>query len=57
MLLDLGAVDYLARTPRFDVVYHLLALPSKKRDRRRKSELRRGCASFAVPTMANAYPR
>ncbi|MBV9232728.1 MAG: NADH-quinone oxidoreductase subunit C [Candidatus Eremiobacteraeota bacterium] len=26
MLLDLGAVDYLRRTPRFDVVYHLLAL-------------------------------
>ena len=26
MLLDLGAVDYLGRTPRFDVVYHLLRL-------------------------------
>ncbi len=26
MLLDLGAVDYLGRTPRFDVVYHVLAL-------------------------------
>jgi NADH:ubiquinone oxidoreductase subunit C len=26
MLLDLGAVDYLARSPRFDVVYHLLRL-------------------------------
>jgi NADH/F420H2 dehydrogenase subunit C len=26
MLLDLGAVDYLERTPRFDVVYHLLKL-------------------------------
>ncbi|MGA8097921.1 MAG: NADH-quinone oxidoreductase subunit C [Candidatus Cybelea sp.] len=30
MLLDLGAVDYLSRTPRFDVVYHLLALPAKR---------------------------
>lgn len=30
MLLDLGAVDYLQRKPRFDVVYHLLALPTKK---------------------------
>jgi NADH-quinone oxidoreductase subunit C len=30
MLLDLGAVDYLQRKPRFDVVYHLLALPAKK---------------------------
>ncbi len=30
MLLDLGAVDYLARKPRFDVVYHLLHLAAKK---------------------------
>ncbi len=30
MLLDLGAVDYLQRAPRFDVVYHLLKLPAKK---------------------------
>jgi NADH-quinone oxidoreductase subunit C len=30
MLLDLGAVDYTQRKPRFDVVYHLLALPPKK---------------------------
>lgn len=29
MLLDLGAVDYLQRKPRFDVVYHLLALAPK----------------------------
>jgi NADH-quinone oxidoreductase subunit C len=28
MLLDLGAVDYLGREPRFDVVYHLLKMPS-----------------------------
>lgn len=27
MLLDLGAVDYPKRTPRFDVVYHLLKVP------------------------------
>jgi len=27
MLLDLGAVDYLGRAPRFDVVYHLLKMP------------------------------
>jgi NADH-quinone oxidoreductase subunit C len=26
MLLDLGAVDYLERSPRFDVVYHLLRI-------------------------------
>ena len=30
MLLDLGAVDYLERTPRFDVVYHLLKLESTR---------------------------
>jgi NADH/F420H2 dehydrogenase subunit C len=30
MLLDVGAVDYLERKPRFDVVYHLLALPARK---------------------------
>ncbi|HEY2475716.1 MAG TPA: NADH-quinone oxidoreductase subunit C [Candidatus Cybelea sp.] len=29
MLLDLGAVDYLGRSPRFDVVYHLLRLAPK----------------------------
>jgi NADH-quinone oxidoreductase subunit C len=28
MLLDLGAVDYLGRTPRFEVVYHLLKMPT-----------------------------
>jgi NADH-quinone oxidoreductase subunit C len=27
MLLDIGGADYLERDPRFDVVYHLLALP------------------------------
>jgi NADH-quinone oxidoreductase subunit C len=29
VLLDIGGVDYLGREPRFDVVYHLLALPAK----------------------------
>ena len=29
MLLDIGGVDYLEREPRFDVVYHLLALPDR----------------------------
>jgi NADH-quinone oxidoreductase subunit C len=28
MLLDIGGVDYLRREPRYDVVYHLLALPA-----------------------------
>jgi len=30
MLLDLGAVDYPERTPRFEVVYHLLKMPLKR---------------------------
>ncbi|HZZ66026.1 MAG TPA: NADH-quinone oxidoreductase subunit C [Candidatus Baltobacteraceae bacterium] len=30
MLLDLGAADYPERTPRFDVVYHLLKMPLRK---------------------------
>ncbi len=30
VLLDLGAVDYLRRTPRFDVVYHLLKLAPQR---------------------------
>ena len=30
MLLDVGAVDYPQRTPRFDVVYHLLKMPLRK---------------------------
>lgn len=30
MLLDLGAVDYPERSPRFDVVYHLLKMPVRK---------------------------
>ncbi len=29
MLLDIGGVDYPERVPRFDVVYHLLALPTE----------------------------
>src|ERR1700739_2234902 len=29
-LTDIGGVDYLEREPRFDVVYHLLALPTRE---------------------------
>lgn len=35
MLLDVGGVDYLPRQPRFEVVYHLLALPNLWRVRLR----------------------
>jgi NADH-quinone oxidoreductase subunit C len=30
MLLDLGAVDYHGRSPRFEVVYHLLKMPNTR---------------------------
>jgi NADH/F420H2 dehydrogenase subunit C len=39
VLLDLGAVDYLRRAPRFDVVYHLLRL----------APLRAGIADVGTP--------
>lgn len=35
MLLDVGGVDYLPRTPRFEVVYHLLDMNTKARVRLR----------------------
>jgi len=31
LLVDITAVDYLGRKPRFDVVYHLLSLSAKRR--------------------------
>jgi len=31
MLVDITAVDHLGRKPRFDVVYHLLSIPLKRR--------------------------
>jgi len=31
MLLDIGGADYPGREPRFDVVYHLIALASDAR--------------------------
>jgi NADH:ubiquinone oxidoreductase subunit C len=30
LLLDIGCADYPQRTPRFDVVYHLLKMPTRK---------------------------
>lgn len=35
MLLDVGGVDYLPRTPRFEVVYHFLRMRDRKRIRLR----------------------
>jgi NADH-quinone oxidoreductase subunit C len=32
-LVDITAVDYLGRKPRFDIVYHLLSLPLRRRIR------------------------
>ncbi len=50
MLMDLTAVDYLARTPRFDVVYHLYSVAKNHRVRikaqvpEEKAEIDSACA-------------
>jgi len=53
MLVDVGGVDYLPRTPRYEVVYHLLALPQLWRLRLRvpveEDELE-------VPTVSDLWP-
>lgn len=62
MLLDLGAVDYPLRTPRFDVVYHLLNLSAAARsvaEVGRPQRLRVLCAVDAgdprLPTVSNLW--
>ena len=56
MLLDIGAVDYLEREPRFDVVYHLLKLAPRPATYPR-SERRSACAcSAASTTPSTAVP-
>ena len=63
MLLDIGAVDYLERDPRFDVVYHMLALPVKVSTVAQVGTPRRvrvlvGVASEApkVPSVVDLWP-
>lgn len=63
MLLDIGGVDYLARSPRFDVVYHLLALPLRAANVAQVGKPRRirvlvGVEADAttVPTIVDLWP-
>jgi NADH/F420H2 dehydrogenase subunit C len=62
MLLDLGAVDYLERTPRFDVVYHLLKLQPRRAtvaEIGTPSRLRILCGvddGQRLPTVADLWP-
>jgi NADH/F420H2 dehydrogenase subunit C len=56
MLLDIGGVDYLERDPRFDVVYHLLALPVKPASVAEVGVPRRVRVLTGVPAGAPALP-
>jgi len=62
MMLDIGAVDYLERTPRFDVVYHLLKLPSPNPDVASVGQpvrIRVLCGvddGVSLPTMSDLWP-
>ena len=62
MLLDIGGVDYLERAPRFDVVYHLLALPTAAATVAQVGTPRRirilvGCAlGESVPSVTALWP-
>lgn len=58
LLLDVGAVDYLGREPRYDIAYHLLALPARAatvaeigRPRRVRVLVGVGLAGEATPEM------
>src|ERR1017187_5567218 len=57
MLLDIGGVDYLAREPRFDVVYHLLKLELNGAHAQRVRVL---CgvpgAAAVVPSVTDLWP-
>ena len=66
LLLDVGAVDYLGREPRYDVAYHLLALPARAatvaeigRPRRVRVLVRIGVAGEAapeIPSIVDLWP-
>jgi NADH-quinone oxidoreductase subunit C len=56
MLLDIGGVDYLAREPRYDVVYHLLALPTAAADVKTVGRPRRVRVLVGVPGEEPALP-
>jgi NADH:ubiquinone oxidoreductase subunit C len=62
VLLDVGGVDYLERRPRFDVVYHLLELPSAPASAAaigKPARMRILCGvdpDVALPTMSDVWP-
>jgi NADH:ubiquinone oxidoreductase subunit C len=56
MLLDIGAVDYLGREPRYDVVYHLLALPVRAASVAEIGKPRRVRVHVGVPDGAPEVP-
>ena len=63
MLLDIGAVDYLEREPRYDVVYHLLALPLRAATPAQVGTPRRvrvlagvGASEPALPSVVDLWP-
>jgi len=61
-LTDLGAADYLSREPRFDVVYHLTALPTRVADvagvgRPKRARVLCGVDDgVPVPTVCDLWP-
>jgi len=54
MLLDVGGVDYLPRSPRFEVVYHFLDMKTKARVRLRCSP--ESDERPEVPSIAGLWP-
>jgi NADH-quinone oxidoreductase subunit C len=56
MLLDVGGVDYLGREPRFDVAYHLLALPLAAADLATVGRPRRVRVLVGVPEADPVLP-
>ena len=52
VLIELTAVDYLPRAPRFEVVYHLLSIPHRTRLRLRV----RAGLDDTVPTVQTVWP-
>src|SRR3954468_15971387 len=52
VLTEITAVDYLPRQPRFEVVYHLLSIPHRRRLRLKV----RLPADAALPTIQEVWP-
>jgi NADH-quinone oxidoreductase subunit C len=56
MLLDIGGVDYLEREPRYDVVYHLVAMPTVNATAEQVGRPRRARLLCGVPHDATTLP-